>query len=90
MDQTQAIQERFGAAAAAYAVSAVHRGGPDLEIFAAAAWFRRERVLDVGCGAGATVLAFARTRDLGGRLRPASKCSGRRAGERRARSVLSR
>ena len=51
MDQTQSIQERFGAAAAAYAVSAVHRGGPDLDaMLAAGVATGRERVLDLGCG----------------------------------------
>jgi SAM-dependent methyltransferase len=60
MDQTQAIQDRFGAAAARYAVSAVHRGGPDLDaMLAAGVATGRERVLDVGCGPGATALAFA-------------------------------
>jgi SAM-dependent methyltransferase len=60
MDQTQAIQDRFGAAAARYAASAVHRGGPDLEaMLAAGVATGRERVLDVGCGPGATALAFA-------------------------------
>jgi SAM-dependent methyltransferase len=60
MDQTQAIQQRFGAAAARYAVSAVHRGGPDLDaMLAAGVATGCERVLDVGCGPGATALAFA-------------------------------
>ncbi len=60
MDQTQAIQERFGAAAAAYAVSAVHLGGPDLDaMLAAGVATGRERVLDLGCGPGHTALAFA-------------------------------
>jgi SAM-dependent methyltransferase len=60
MDQTQSIQDRFGAAAAAYAVSAVHRAGPDLDaMLAAGVATGRERVLDVGCGAGHTALAFA-------------------------------
>jgi SAM-dependent methyltransferase len=60
MDQTQSIRQRFGPAAAAYAVSAVHRGGPDLDaMLAAGACSGRERVLDLGCGAGATALAFA-------------------------------
>jgi SAM-dependent methyltransferase len=60
MDQTQAIQDRFGNAAAAYAVSAVHRGGPDLEaMLAAGVATGRERVLDLGCGPGHTALAFA-------------------------------
>jgi SAM-dependent methyltransferase len=60
MDQTASIRDRFGAAAAAYATSEVHRGGPDLEaMLAAAPATGRERVLDVGCGAGHTTLAFA-------------------------------
>lgn len=60
MDQTRAIQDRFGAAAAAYAASAVHRGGPDLDaMLAEGVRTGSERVLDVGCGAGHTALAFA-------------------------------
>lgn len=60
MDQTGSIQGQFGAAAAAYAVSPVHRGGPDLDaMLAAAPATGRERVLDIGCGAGHTTLAFA-------------------------------
>lgn len=54
------IQERFGRAAAAYAVSPVHRGGPDLDaMLAAAALCGRERVLDLGCGPGHAAAAFA-------------------------------
>lgn len=54
------IQERFGRAAAAYAASAVHRGGPDLEaMVAAAALSGGERVLDLGCGPGHAAAAFA-------------------------------
>lgn len=54
------IQERFGRAAAAYAVSPVHRGGPDLDaMLAAAALTGRERVLDLGCGPGHAAAAFA-------------------------------
>jgi SAM-dependent methyltransferase len=60
MDQTASIRDRFGAAAARYASSAVHRGGPDLDaMLAAGVRSGRERVLDVGCGAGHTALAFA-------------------------------
>ena len=60
MDQTRAIQQRFGPAAGAYATSAVHRAGPDLEaMLAAGVRTGCERVLDVGCGAGHTALAFA-------------------------------
>jgi len=55
-----AIQRVFGAAAARYAVSAVHVGGPDLDAMVAAAELRGdEDVLDLGCGAGHTALAFA-------------------------------
>ena len=66
MDQSQSIQDRFGPAAAAYAVSAVHRGGEDLDAMVAAGSLRGdERVLDLGCGAGHTALAFAeRTREV--------------------------
>src|SRR5574338_473284 len=54
------IQERFGRAAAAYAVSRVHRGGPDLDAMLAAARLSgRERVLDLGCGPGHAAAAFA-------------------------------
>jgi SAM-dependent methyltransferase len=60
MDQTDAIQQQFGPAAAAYAVSAVHRGGPDLDAMVAAGLQGGgERVLDLGCGPGHTTLAFA-------------------------------
>jgi ubiquinone/menaquinone biosynthesis C-methylase UbiE len=54
------IQERFGRAAAAYAVSAVHRGGADLEAMVAAAELRgSERLLDLGCGPGHAAARFA-------------------------------
>ncbi len=60
MDRTHSIQDRFGPAAAAYAVSEVHRGGPDLEaMLEAGVATGRERVLDLGCGPGHTALAFA-------------------------------
>jgi ubiquinone/menaquinone biosynthesis C-methylase UbiE len=59
-DVKQSVQRQFGAVAANYATSAVHRGGPDLEAMLAAAAARGgERVLDAGCGAGHTALAFA-------------------------------
>jgi ubiquinone/menaquinone biosynthesis C-methylase UbiE len=55
------VQRQFGAIASEYAVSAVHRDGPDLQQLIAAAGFTgRERVLDLGCGAGHTALAAAR------------------------------
>jgi ubiquinone/menaquinone biosynthesis C-methylase UbiE len=60
MDQSESIRDRFGKAASAYAHSAVHVGGPDLEAMLAAGELEgRERVLDVGCGPGHTALAFA-------------------------------
>jgi SAM-dependent methyltransferase len=55
-----AVQEQFGAAAPAYATSAVHATGPDLPaLVAAAALTGRERVLDLGTGAGHTAMALA-------------------------------
>jgi SAM-dependent methyltransferase len=62
------IQARFGAAAARYAASDYHSGGADLGAMLAAAGPRGdERVLDVGCGAGHTALAFApRVREVVG------------------------
>ena len=60
MDRSDSIRDRFGPAAAAYAHSAVHAGGPDLDAMLAAAELEGpERVLDVGCGPGHTALAFA-------------------------------
>jgi len=60
MDQSDSIRDRFGRAAAAYAQSAVHVGGPDLDAMLAAGELEGvERVLDVGCGPGHTALAFA-------------------------------
>jgi ubiquinone/menaquinone biosynthesis C-methylase UbiE len=60
MDRTRAIRRVFGAAAERYAVSSVHAAGPDLEaMLEAAAIQGEERVLDLGCGAGHTALAFA-------------------------------
>jgi SAM-dependent methyltransferase len=60
MELRESIQEKFGAAAAAYAVSEVHRGGADLDAMLERARLRgSERVLDIGCGPGHTALAFA-------------------------------
>jgi SAM-dependent methyltransferase len=60
MDRAESIQKHFGNAAAAYAVSPVHLGGPDLEAMLEAATLSgTERVLDLGCGPGHTALAFA-------------------------------
>lgn len=60
VDLDTQVQRQFGAAAANYAVSGVHSGGPNLDAIVARAALRgRERVLDVGCGAGHTALALA-------------------------------
>lgn len=60
MNLNQSIEKQFGAAAAAYLVSAVHRGGDDLDALVEAAELTGgERVLDVGSGPGATAFAFA-------------------------------
>jgi len=56
----EAVEAQFSAAAAAYAVSGVHAGGPDLEAMRDAAAPRgTERLLDLGSGAGHTALFFA-------------------------------
>ena len=56
----QSVRRQFGASAADYAHSAVHVRGPDLDAMLAAAALRGdEDVLDIGCGAGHTALAFA-------------------------------
>lgn len=57
----EAIRAQFGATAGAYASSAVHASGPDLDaMLAVAALTGHERVLDVGTGTGHTAFAFAR------------------------------
>lgn len=54
------VRRQFGAVAAAYASSSYHSAGPDLpELVKAAGLTGRERVLDLGCGAGHTALAVA-------------------------------
>jgi len=60
----RAVQEKFGEAAASYATSPVHVGGPDLDAMVLAAELGGAggpppRVLDVGTGAGHTAFAFA-------------------------------
>jgi ubiquinone/menaquinone biosynthesis C-methylase UbiE len=60
MELAAEIQARFGAAASRYAQSDYHGSGPDLAAMLLAAELSGgERVLDVGCGAGHTALAFA-------------------------------
>jgi SAM-dependent methyltransferase len=60
MELNESIQRQFTAAASAYVVSPVHKGGPDLDaLLDLAGEVRGARVLDVGTGAGATALAFA-------------------------------
>lgn len=59
-DVKNSVQRQFTPVAANYATSAVHVGGPDLTAMLDAAALRGdERVLDAGCGAGHTALAFA-------------------------------
>ena len=60
MNLKQAVEAQFSAAATAYAQSGVHAGGPDLEaMLTSAATTGRERLLDLGSGAGHTSLFFA-------------------------------
>lgn len=54
------VQQRFGDVAANYRESRVHASGADLDLMVAAgALDPKMRVLDAGCGAGHTSLAFA-------------------------------
>jgi ubiquinone/menaquinone biosynthesis C-methylase UbiE len=56
----QSIQQQFGAVAANYTTSTVHASGADLQgLLATAALTGRERVLDVGCGAGHVTIGLA-------------------------------
>lgn len=59
-DVKDAVQRQFGAVAQQYRTSAVHAGGHDLEVMVSSASISSgASVLDVGCGAGHTALAFA-------------------------------
>jgi len=56
----QAVQQQFGSTAANYATSLVHAQGEDLaRMVELARLSGDEQVLDAGCGAGHTALAFA-------------------------------
>jgi len=60
MDLKESVRSQFGRAAGDYATCHIHAAGPDLSAMTAAASLTgAERVLDVGCGAGHTALAFA-------------------------------
>ncbi len=86
MQLETAIQRLFGAAAARYAASDYHGAGPDLAAMVEVASPREdERVLDVGCGAGHTALAFApHVRDVVGiDLTEAMLAQARELAERR-------
>jgi ubiquinone/menaquinone biosynthesis C-methylase UbiE len=55
-----AVQDKFSPAAANYSTSPIHAKGEDLQwMVELAALTGRERVLDLGCGAGHAALAFA-------------------------------
>ena len=59
-DMKQQVQTRFGEVAANYRVSAVHAAGADLEVMVRNAPLHQDSlVLDAGCGAGHTAMAFA-------------------------------
>ncbi|MEP7287247.1 MAG: methyltransferase domain-containing protein [Chloroflexota bacterium] len=60
MDIKTSVQEQFGKAAANYSTSVVHAQGKDLQTMVRiAALPNTAHVLDAGCGAGHTALAFA-------------------------------
>ena len=58
------VKQRFGHVAANYRASKVHASGPDLDLMIEATSLRKgARVLDAGCGAGHTAMAFAAIAD---------------------------
>ena len=59
-DMKQQAQRQFGDVAANYRASKVHAAGPDLDLMVESARLNADSlVLDAGCGAGHTALAFA-------------------------------
>jgi SAM-dependent methyltransferase len=57
---TDTVRRQFGPVASAYASSDYHSSGPDLaKLVEVAALTGKERVLDIGCGAGHTAIALA-------------------------------
>lgn len=63
-DVKSQVQQRFGDVAANYRASKVHAAGPDLDrMIEAASLSEGARVLDAGCGAGHTAMAFAAIAD---------------------------
>lgn len=59
-DVSGQVRQQFASVAANYRTSAVHAAGPDLDrMIALAALGDDARVLDAGCGAGHTAIAFA-------------------------------
>ena len=59
-DVSSQVRRQFASVAANYRTSAVHAAGPDLDrMIALAALGDDARVLDAGCGAGHTAMAFA-------------------------------
>lgn len=64
LDLRSQVQKRFGDVAANYRESKVHAAGPDLDrMLEAASLSEGARVLDAGCGAGHTAMAFAAIAD---------------------------
>jgi len=63
-DVRSQVQKRFGDVAANYRASKVHAAGPDLDrMIEATSLGEDARVLDAGCGAGHTAMAFAALAD---------------------------
>ena len=59
-DMKRKVQSRFGDVARNYRKSAVHAAGPDLDLMVARSPLTSESVvLDAGCGAGHTAMAYA-------------------------------